>query len=289
VRNYTYVRVPFETVYVLGISGPSDAGKTTLVERLASRLSERGSVATVKHLTHAPTIDTEGKDTARHRAAGAAATFGITDEEGWFATGTERTLTDTLDELAPDYDYALVEGFSDARIPTVALGGRDHAGEQVAAAPIADDLDLDALLDALHDRDPYETLGSLVARVKESSRQNRAGAIATFTGRVREMDGPDDDPTEYLEFERYDGVAEQRLAAIRGDLLDREGVFEVALHHRTGVVDAGEDIVFVVILAVHRAEAFRAVEDGIDRLKDEVPLFKKEVTVADDFWAHEGP
>jgi len=183
-----------------------------------------------------------------------------------------------------------VEGFSDARIPTVALGSRDHhAGEQVAAAPIADDLDLDALLDALHDRDPYETL-----RVAGGPSE---GVVAAEPGRRHRhlhrararMDGPDDDPTEYLEFERYDGVAEQRLAAIRGDLLDREGVFEVALHHRTGVVDAGEDIVFVVILAGHRAEAFRAVEDGIDRLKDEVPLFKKEVTVADDFWAHEGP
>ncbi|MCU4800681.1 molybdopterin synthase [Halobacteria archaeon HArc-gm2] len=276
-------------MYVLGIAGPSDAGKTTLVERLTSRLSERGSVATVKHLTHAPDVDTEGKDTARHRAAGAQATYGITDDEGWFATGADRTLDETLDDLAPDYDYALVEGFSQAGVPTVALGGRDHAGEQVAAAPTADDLDLDSVVDALHDREPYETLGSLVARVKRSSREDRAGAIATFTGRVRERDAPDDDPTEYLEFEKYDGVAEERLETIRGDLLDRDGIFEVALHHRTGVVEAGEDIVFVVILAGHRAEAFRAVEDGIDRLKDEVPLFKKEVTVSDEFWAHEGP
>ena len=288
-RNYTYVRVPFENVYVLGIAGPSDAGKTTLVERLASRLSERGFVATVKHLTHAPAIDTEGKDTARHRAAGAQATYGITDDEGWFATGADRTLDETLDDLAPDYDYALVEGFSQADVPTVALGGRDHAGEQVAAAPTADDLALGSVVDALHDSEPYETLGSLVARVKRSSREDRAGAIATFTGRVRERDAPDDEPTEHLEFEKYDGVAEERLETIRGDLLDRDGIFEVALHHRTGVVEAGEDIVFVVILAGHRAEAFRAVEDGIDRLKDEVPLFKKEVTVSDEFWAHEGP
>jgi molybdopterin synthase catalytic subunit len=288
VRNYTYVRVPFRNVHVLAISGPSDAGKTTLVERLASRLSERGAVATVKHL-HAPDIDTEGKDTARHRAAGAAATYGITDDEGWFATGEDRSLDATLDDLAPDYDYALVEGFSDAHLPTVALGGRDHAGDQVAAAPTADDLEVDAVADALHDCEPYETLESLVTRVKASPDQDRAGAIATFTGRVRERDAPDDDPTEHLEFEKYDGVAEERLATIRGDLLDRDGVYAVELHHRTGVVEAGEDIVFVVVLAGHRAEAFRAVENGIDRLKDEVPLFKKEVTVSDEFWDHEGP
>jgi hypothetical protein len=41
----------------------------------------------------------------------------------------------------------------------------------------------------------------------------------------------------------------------------------VRLHHKTGVVEAGEDIVFVVILAGHRGEAFSAVQDGINRLK----------------------
>jgi len=43
----------------------------------------------------------------------------------------------------------------------------------------------------------------------------------------------------------------------------------------------------VVVLAGHRGEAFRTVEDGINRLKAEVPLFKKEVTVEDEFWAHQ--
>ncbi|PSP51682.1 molybdopterin synthase, partial [Halobacteriales archaeon QH_3_68_24] len=69
----------------------------------------------------------------------------------------------------------------------------------------------------------------------------------------------------------------------------RDGVHEIRLHHRTGVVESGEDIVFVVVLAGHRREAFRTVEDGIDRLKDEVPLFKKEVTVEETFWSHERP
>ncbi|MFB6151628.1 MAG: molybdopterin synthase [Haloarculaceae archaeon] len=272
---------------VLGIAGPSDSGKTTLVERLAARLAGRGRVATVKHLRTEPTVDTEGKDTARHRAAGAGATYGITDDAGWFATGEERTLDATLDDLAPEYDYALVEGYSDASIPTVALGGRDHAGETVATAPDADAVDVDGVVEAVEDREPYETLASLVADVTATDAARYAGAVATFTGRVRTQDGPDDDPTEYLAFEKYDGVAADRLATIRGELEAREGVHAVRLHHRTGVVEAGEDVVFVVVLAGHRREAFRAVEDGIDRLKDEVPLFKKEVTVEDEFWSHE--
>jgi len=274
---------------VLAVAGPSDSGKTTLVERLVGRLSERGRVATVKHLRTEPTVDTEGKDTDRHRRAGAGATYGVTDDAGWFATGRERTLDETLDHLAADYDYALVEGYSSADLPTVALGGRDHAGETVATAPEADAVDLDGIVEALQDLEPYETLGSLVAEVKRSPDARYAGAIATFTGRVRRQEDADDDPTEYLEFEKYEGVADERMATIRDELEARDGVHEVRMHHRTGLVEDGEDIVFVVVLAGHRREAFETVEDGIDRLKDEVPLFKKEVTVESEFWRHERP
>ena len=274
---------------VIAVAGPSDSGKTTLVERLVDRLRERGRVATVKHLRTDPAVDTEGKDTARHRSAGADVTYGITDDAGWFATGRERTLDETLDDLAPDHDYAIVEGYSSVALPTVALAGREHAGETVVAAPEADAVDVDTLVEELDELEPYESLGSLVAEVKRSPDARYAGAIATFTGRVRRQEDADDPPTEYLEFEKYEGVARERMGDIRADLEDRDGVHEVRMHHRTGVVESGEDIVFVVVLAGHRREAFRTVEDGIDRLKDEVPLFKKEVTVEEEFWRHERP
>ncbi|MEF8774013.1 MAG: molybdopterin synthase [Halobacteriales archaeon] len=271
----------------LGIVGPSDAGKTTLVERLLRRLDDRGRVATVKHIDCEATVDVEGKDTYRHRDAGAEETYGVQPDGSWFATGADRTLDDLLADLAPDYDYVLVEGYSDAAIPTVALAGRDHAGETVATAPDADSVDLDAVLAALEDHQPFETLESLVARVKGSPKSEYAGAIATFTGRVRQKEGPDDEPTAHLEFEKYEAVADERMATIREELEAREGVQEVRLHHRTGVIGGGEDIVFVVVLAGHRDEAFETVSDGIDRLKEEVPLFKKEVTVDEAFWRHE--
>ncbi len=272
---------------LLGIAGPSGSGKTTLVERLLDRLGERGRVATVKHVDHGVDVDREGKDTSRHRAAGAAETHAVTDDGSWFATGEDRTLDDILASLAPDADYALIEGYSGADIPTVALGGRDHGGETVATAPAADAVDLDAVVAALEEQEPFETLGSLVAQVTQSPDAVYSGAIATFTGRVRTKEGPDDEATELLEFEKYDGVAAERMAAIRENLEAREGVYEVLLHHRTGVVESGEDIVFVVVLAGHRQEAFDTVEDGINRLKAEVPLFKKEVTVDGEFWAHQ--
>jgi molybdopterin synthase catalytic subunit len=272
---------------VLGIVGHSDAGKTTLVERLVERCGPEGRVATVKHCTHPPDVDTEGKDTARHRAAGAAETVALTDEGEWFATGESRNLTETLDTLAPEYDYAFVEGYSQSSLPKVVLGDREAADPVLARFDSGESADLDAILDALDERDPYVTLSTLVESVKRSPDEDRAGAIATFTGRVRAKDSEDDRPTEHLEFERYDGVAQERMAELRADLEARDGVHAIRLHHKTGVVAAGEDIVFVVVLAGHRGEAFSAVQDGINRLKEEVPLFKKEVTVDEEFWAHE--
>lgn len=271
----------------LAVVGPPETGTAGLVEQLTERLGDRGRVGTVTRTRAGP-----GGDSPRHQSAEATQSYHIGDGE-WRATGdSSLSLGDALDRLARSCDYALVRGWTDIRLPTVALGesgagGDASDGETLQRAPTADEVDLPALLGALECVEPYETLGSLVERVKASPRSDRAGAIATFTGRVRTKDDPDDDPTERLEFEKYDGVADERMAQLRAELESRDGVHEVRLHHRTGVVEAEEDIVFVVVLAGHRSEAFRTVEDGIDRLKEEVPLFKKEVTVSGEFWAHE--
>jgi molybdopterin synthase catalytic subunit len=169
-------------------------------------------------------------------------------------------------------------------LPRVTVGDEPEA---LVSAPSVEALDVSAVDDALETVEPIETLESLVARAKAASGTGRAGAIATFTGRVRARDEPDDVQTTALEFEKYEGVADERLAALEAELSARDGVFEVLLHHKTGVVEAGEDIVFVVVLAGHREEAFETVSDGINRLKAEVPLFKKEVTVEEAFWVHE--
>lgn len=141
---------------VLAVVGPSDSGKTAVVAELTERLRDRGPVATVKHLTHEPDVDTEGKDTARHRAAGAAQTIGLTDEGTWFATGEDRSLDDALDHLARNYDYAIVEGFSDSVLPKVVLGDRTAASPVLATAPNADVLDVDEVVDLVTDLDPLE-------------------------------------------------------------------------------------------------------------------------------------
>jgi molybdopterin synthase catalytic subunit len=261
-------------------SADLDAAVADVVEALG----DRGRVATVRRLQDDPRTD--NKPTSQPR--GASRTVALADDGTWTAGGEDRSLDDVLDDLAPEFDYTVVAGFADADLPTVAVGDHD-ATDPVATAPDADTLDVEAVLAAVEDAPKRETLDSLVARVEAHADSEYAGAVATFTGRVRERDDPEDAPTKHLEFERYDVVAEQRLATIREELCARDGVYDVRMHHRTGVVPAGEDVVFVVVLAGHRGEAFETVSDGIDRLKDEVPLFKKEVTVDEEFWRHERP
>ncbi|MFO8115877.1 MAG: molybdopterin synthase, partial [Halorubrum sp.] len=208
----------------------------------------------------------------------------------WTGRGSVDSFDDLLDGLAPDHDYLVAVGGSRLRVPTVLIGADAEAddvpGTVIAAADAPEDVDLDRLVDDLDAAEPWITRETLVRRAEASADADRAGAIATFTGRVRARDAPDDDRTTHLAFEKYEGVAAERMDAIAAELTERDGVFDVRMHHRTGVIEAGEDIVFVVVLAGHRGEAFRTVEDGIDRLKDEVPIFKKETTEAEEFWVH---
>ncbi|PSQ23816.1 molybdopterin synthase [Halobacteriales archaeon QS_9_67_17] len=249
-----------------------------------SRLEQTGANGDSSRIEGAGAVEMDARPDGSSRAR-ATTTYDIGD--GWDAAGeADLTLDDPLDRLAPDHDYAVAIGFPDARVPQVALGGVEVPDPLMTATDAAE-LDVEAAVDALHDRPERKTLESLVASVKASPRADRSGAIATFTGRVRARDAEDDAPTEYLEFEMYNGVAQRTMRTIESELEEREGVLEVAMHHRQGVIPDGEDIVFVVVLAGHREEAFETVRDGINRLKDEVPIFKKEVTAEETFWVHE--
>ncbi|MFC3959822.1 molybdopterin synthase [Halovivax cerinus] len=273
-------------MYVLGITGdaPADALSQT-VDRVVARLERAGRVGIVRYDA---TIADGTASVSEGGPRGGDVTYELGADGDWAATGTGLTVADAIDDLATTCEYAVVVGVDGLRHPQIVLGTPiETAVEPLAVLEDPRDLDVETALEALHGREPYETLGSLVDRVTSAPEAERAGAIATFTGRVRAKESSDDVRTTHLEFETYDGVADERLSVIETDLAARDGVFGVELHHRTGVVRDGEDIVFVVILAGHRREAFRAVEDGIDRLKDEVPLFKKEVTVDDEFWAHD--
>jgi len=255
----------------LGVVTGSDVEAASVLDPILDRLEERGTVGVVR----------EGR-------ADADRTVYEVDETGWAAQGTGLSPEAALSKLAEDHDFGLLLGFPEASVPQVAVG-TDAVAEPAVAAASAAGLDLADVEAAIEAAEPIENLDSLIAQVKASPKEDLAGAIATFTGRVRAKEGPDDEVTESLTFEKYEGVAAERMAEIEAELEDWDGVLEVAMHHRVGRIERGEDIVFVVVLAGHREEAFEAVEAGINRLKDEVPIFKKETTEAEEFWRHERP
>lgn len=259
-------------MHALGMLAP-----TTVVDAVVTELADRGRVAVIQETGP---IDTDRRDAVdtRYRLG----------PDGWDGGGEPRSVQDVLDHLAGTHDYAVIVGFPGARIPHLVVGDED-ARRVLKRVEEPSAVDPGAVADSLEDTQEYESLESLVAKAKQAEGEEFAGAIATFTGRVRAREDAQDERTDYLEFEQYADVAEDRLATIREELSAREGVYEVLVHHRTGVVEAGEDIVFVVVLAGHRTEAFETVEDGINRLKDEVPIFKKEVTVGEEFWVHDRP
>ena len=107
---------------ILSIVGKKKSGKTTLIEKILTHLSERGlRCATVKHDVHRFMIDHEGKDTYRHQQAGAAAVLISSPEKFALIKKTEGQLT--LDELVAtylsEYDLVITEGWSSADKPKI--------------------------------------------------------------------------------------------------------------------------------------------------------------------------
>jgi len=125
-------------------------------------------------------------------------------------------------------------------------------------------------------------LGAVVAQVA----QDEAGAVATFLGTTRVHSRGR--VVTYLEYEAYEGMAEQEMARIADDLKRRYDLCEVAITHRVGRVEIGEASVAIAVSAPHRAGALAACKDAIDTLKETVPLWKKEVYEGGEEWIGKG-
>jgi molybdopterin synthase catalytic subunit/molybdopterin converting factor small subunit len=113
-----------------------------------------------------------------------------------------------------------------------------------------------------------------------------AGAIATFTGTVRRHSRGRE--VVHLEYEAYTEMAEEVMAQIARDLEARYDLCAVAIHHRVGRLEIGEASVAIAISAPHRQDALAACKDAIDRLKETVPLWKKEVYEGGEEWLGRG-
>jgi molybdopterin synthase catalytic subunit/molybdopterin converting factor small subunit len=126
----------------------------------------------------------------------------------------------------------------------------------------------------------------MLDRVVEEVRDERAGAIATFTGTTRLTSRGR--TVLHLDYEAYEGMAESVMAEIGDEIRRRYDLCAVAIHHRTGRVGIGETSVVIAVSAPHRADALAACQDAIDALKERVPLWKKESYEGGEEWIGHG-
>lgn len=155
-------------------------------------------------------------------------------------------------------------------------GGHELAdGDEVAIIPPVSGGSFRLSADAL----------SLDAAVDEV-RDDRAGAIATFVGTTRIASRGR--TVHHLEYEAYEGMAENVMAEIAASLKQRYDLCEVAIHHRVGRVEIGDASVVIAVSAAHRQDALAACKDAIDTLKEQVPLWKKEVYEGGEEWIGRG-
>lgn len=113
------------------------------------------------------------------------------------------------------------------------------------------------------------------------------GGLVTFTGAVR--DHSKGKQVSKLEYEAYAPMAEKKLREIADEARAQWPGIQVAVLHRVGTLFPGDLAVVIAVSAPHRKEAFRACEQVIDRLKEDVPIWKKEFAEDGEVWVGLGP
>ncbi len=125
----------------------------------------------------------------------------------------------------------------------------------------------------------------VIDRVKSASKG--IGAVVVFLGAARDFSKGEE--ITGLNFEHYPGMAESKLIDIRARALANFNIIEMAIVHRTGPIDIGEDIVLIAAASAHRNDAFMACEWAITELKRTTPIWKMETTGKGEVWVSETP
>jgi MoaE-MoaD fusion protein len=113
------------------------------------------------------------------------------------------------------------------------------------------------------------------------------GGLVTFTGAVR--DHSKGKRVTRLDYEAYGPMAQKKLAQIGQEAREKWPGTQVSVIHRLGTLVPGDLAVVIAVSAPHRQEAFRACEYVIDRLKEDVPIWKKEYAEDGEVWVGLGP
>ncbi|NRD77241.1 molybdenum cofactor biosynthesis protein MoaE [Bacillus sp. BRMEA1] len=104
--------------------------------------------------------------------------------------------------------------------------------------------------------------------------EREAGAITTFIGTVREL--TNGKKTLFLIYEAYEAMAVKKLAQIGAEIEERWKGSKVAITHRIGRLEITDVAVVIAVSTPHRADAYEANRYAIERIKEIVPIWKKE-------------
>jgi molybdopterin synthase catalytic subunit len=111
-------------------------------------------------------------------------------------------------------------------------------------------------------------------KVIDQVSHNNAGAVSVFIGTVREMTGTKQ--TQFLHYEAYVPMAEKQLEKIGDEIQEKWPQAKTAITHRIGRLDISDVAVTIAVSTPHRADAFAASRYAIERIKEIVPIWKKE-------------
>jgi len=130
-------------------------------------------------------------------------------------------------------------------------------------------------------RDPI-SVDDVVGRLADPA----VGAVTTFVGVVRGTTGGRE--TRYLEYEAYAEMALRTLSQVGSEVQERwPEVRQVAIVHRVGRLEVGETAIVIALSAAHRRQTFDALHYAIDRIKEIVPIWKREVWADGSEWKSE--
>lgn len=111
---------------------------------------------------------------------------------------------------------------------------------------------------------------------------DKNGAVVTFLGTTRSYTG--ERRTLFLEYEAYRPMADMELARVVREMKERWPIGDAAVAHRLGRLEVGETSLVVAVSSPHRREAFEACQYAVDRIKQTVPIWKKEHFEGGEVW-----
>jgi molybdopterin converting factor subunit 1 len=178
------------------------------------------------------------------------------------------TLVCAVNEEYVPNDHRLGPGDQVALIPPVSGGSAPGGGEEEGRFQVT--------------REPLDP-----QRLVNLVRRDESGAVALFYGVVRNHS--QGRRVLYLEYDAYPSMALKKMRQVAEEARSRWEITDMAISHRIGRLEVGETSLLVAVSAAHRREAFEACHYAVDRIKEMVPVWKKEVWEGGESWVEGHP